>query len=75
MVIKNQIMKMLPIWAAILMLSISKNTFAQTLFFERVYDESLAQASYVIGDKETRQAIGLGTDFWNRETKHVIARK
>lgn len=31
--------------------------FAQTLFFERIFDESLAQASYMIGCMETREAI------------------
>lgn len=30
---------------------------AQTLFFERVYDETLSQASYVVGNTETREAI------------------
>jgi len=31
--------------------------FAQTIFFERVYDETLSQASYVIGDAETKEVI------------------
>lgn len=30
---------------------------AQNLFFERVFDETLAQASYIIGDKQTGDAI------------------
>ncbi|WP_248932237.1 MBL fold metallo-hydrolase [Sphingobacterium siyangense] len=30
---------------------------AQSYFFERVYDETLAQASYVIGDLNTKEAI------------------
>ena len=30
---------------------------AQSYFFERVYDETLAQASFVIGDLKTREAI------------------
>lgn len=30
---------------------------AQSLFFERIYDETLAQASYLIGDKSTGEAI------------------
>lgn len=30
---------------------------AQSYFFERVYDETLAQASYVIGDFNTKEAI------------------
>jgi len=30
---------------------------AQTYFFERVYDETLAQASFVIGDMSTKEAI------------------
>src|SRR5690606_23346448 len=29
----------------------------QSYFFERVYDETLAQASYVIGDASTKEAI------------------
>ncbi|HNE48562.1 MAG TPA: hypothetical protein PK806_05235, partial [Saprospiraceae bacterium] len=29
----------------------------QSLFFERIYDETLAQASYIIGDKQTGDAI------------------
>src|SRR5690606_33414875 len=36
---------------------LSNSSFAQTLFFERVYDETLSQASYVIGDAETNEAI------------------
>ncbi|GGG84907.1 MBL fold hydrolase [Parapedobacter pyrenivorans] len=35
----------------------TNGAFAQTLFFERVFDESLAQASYVIGSLKTREAI------------------
>lgn len=42
---------------AVLLLLQTNNTFAQKLFFERIYDESLAQASYVIGDRETREVI------------------
>jgi len=38
-------------------LFLSNSSFAQTLFFERVYDETLSQASYVIGDAETKEAI------------------
>lgn len=30
---------------------------AQSYFFERVYDETLAQASFVIGDLNTKEAI------------------
>lgn len=30
---------------------------AQSYFFERVYDETLSQASFIIGDFETREAI------------------
>lgn len=30
---------------------------AQSYFFERVYDETLAQASFVIGDSKTKEAI------------------
>ena len=41
----------------ILMLILGKNAAAQSYFFERVYDESLAQASYVIGDFNTQEAI------------------
>ncbi len=36
---------------------LSNSSFAQTLFFERVYDETLSQASYVIGDAETKEVI------------------
>lgn len=36
---------------------LSNSSFAQTLFFERIYDETLSQASYVIGDTETKEAI------------------
>src|SRR5690606_36578498 len=36
---------------------LSNSSFAQTLFFERVYDEKLSQASYVIGDTETKEVI------------------
>lgn len=37
---------------------IQKNTlWAQSYFFERIYDETLAQASYIIGDINTREAI------------------
>src|SRR5690554_3871898 len=38
-------------------LLLSNSSFAQTLFFERIYDETLSQASYVIGDTETKEAI------------------
>lgn len=30
---------------------------AQTMFFKRIYDETLSQASYMIGDVETKEAI------------------
>lgn len=43
--------------ASILLLLQTSNTFAQKLFFERVFDESLAQASYLVGDMETREVI------------------
>lgn len=36
---------------------LSNSSFAQTLFFERIYDETLSQASYVIGDTETKEVI------------------
>lgn len=36
---------------------ISNSVKAQSLFFERVYDETLAQASYVIGNTDTKEAI------------------
>lgn len=35
----------------------SKSSIAQDLVFERVFDETLAQASYMIGDKETNEAL------------------
>lgn len=37
--------------------SLPNSSFAQGLFFERIYDETLSQASYVIGDTETKEAI------------------
>lgn len=43
--------------ASILLLLQTDNAVAQKLFFQRVFDESLAQASYVIGDMETREVI------------------
>lgn len=39
------------------MLLLSNSLFGQTIFFERIYDETLSQASYVIGDAETKEAI------------------
>lgn len=36
---------------------ISNSVKAQSLFFELVYDETLAQASYVIGNTDTKEAI------------------
>ena len=45
------------LFLAVLLISQSGNAFAQNLFFERIYDEGLAQASYVIGDKETKEVI------------------
>ena len=38
-------------------LFLSNSLFAQTLFFERIYDETLSQTSYIIGDTETKEAI------------------
>lgn len=38
-------------------LFLSNSSFAQTIFFERIYDETLSQASYVIGDTETKEVI------------------
>ncbi|WP_313091786.1 MBL fold metallo-hydrolase [Chryseobacterium flavum] len=38
-------------------LLLSNTSFAQTLFFERIYDETLSQASYIVGDTETQEAI------------------
>lgn len=40
----------------ILLLQVNKLQ-AQSYFFERVYDETLSQASFVIGDLKTREAI------------------
>lgn len=39
------------------LLLIQSNLQAQSYFFERVYDETLAQASFVIGDLKTKEAI------------------
>ena len=36
---------------------LSNSSFAQTLFFERIYDETLSQASYIVGDAQTKEAI------------------
>jgi hydroxyacylglutathione hydrolase len=36
---------------------IHSNAQAQTYFFKRIYDETLAQASYIIGDFKTKEAI------------------
>src|SRR5690606_3252931 len=36
-------------------LLLSNSSFAQTLFLERIYDETLSQASYVIGDAEPKE--------------------
>src|SRR5690554_5963438 len=36
---------------------LSNSSFAQTLFFERIYDETLSQVSYIVGDTKTREAI------------------
>ena len=49
--------KLLTVWIALAILLQANDIVAQTLFFERVFDESLAQASYVIGSMETREAI------------------
>lgn len=44
--------------ALFIILFLQGNTLqAQSYFFERVYDETLAQASFVIGDLKTREAI------------------
>lgn len=44
------------LWS-VAVLFLSNSSFAQTLFFERIYDETLSQASYVIGDTETKEVI------------------
>lgn len=36
---------------------LSNYLFAQTLFFERIYDDTLSQASYIVGDAQTKEAI------------------
>lgn len=41
----------------VVILLLSNSSFAQHLFFERIYDETLAQASYMIGDLETKETI------------------
>jgi len=40
-----------------MLLTQENKLYAQSYFFERVYDETLAQASYVIGDANTKEAI------------------
>ncbi len=40
-----------------LLITLSASLSAQNLFFERVYDETLAQASYVIANTQTKEAI------------------
>ncbi len=42
---------------ALSLIFIQANAQAQSYFFERVYDETLAQASFVIGDLNTKEAI------------------
>lgn len=49
--LKNSFLSLLAI------LLLSNTSFAQTLFFERIYDETLSQASYIVGDTETKEAI------------------
>lgn len=44
------------LWS-VAVLFLSNSSFAQALFFERIYDETLSQASYVIGDTETKEVI------------------
>lgn len=44
------------LWLVAILL-LSNTSFAQTLFFERIYDETLSQASYIVGDTETKEAI------------------
>ncbi|MFS0491199.1 hypothetical protein [Leadbetterella byssophila] len=44
------------LWLVAILL-LSNSSFAQNLFFERVYDETLSQASYVIGDAQTKEVI------------------
>ncbi|MET3733061.1 MBL fold metallo-hydrolase [Moheibacter stercoris] len=38
-------------------LFLSNSSYAQSLLFERIYDETLSQASYVVGDAQTKEAI------------------
>lgn len=44
------------IWLIVIFVQ-SNLAFSQSLFFERVYDETLSQASYVIGNTATKEAI------------------
>src|SRR5690554_4961524 len=44
------------LWLVAILL-LSNTSFAQTLFFERIYDETLSQASYIVGDTEKKEAI------------------
>src|SRR5690606_22476404 len=53
---KSILLKNSLLWLMVI-LSQSNAVYAQSLFFERIYDETLAQASYMIGDTETKEAI------------------
>lgn len=51
-------MRLLTLIWGILVFTISTTTMkAQNLFFERIYDETLSQASYFIGNTQTKEAL------------------
>jgi len=52
--LKKQVVVLLTIAVSLLQ---SETGNAQTLFFKRVFDESLAQTSYIIGNTETKEVI------------------
>ncbi len=54
---KSNVAKSLPLFGVVLSVFAPMHMTAQTLFFERVFDETLAQTSYVVGSKETNEVI------------------
>lgn len=55
--IKNYRWQWAVVVAVILFSLPTSGVFAQQLFFQRIYDESLSQASYMIGDREAGEVI------------------
>ncbi|MEK6511171.1 MBL fold metallo-hydrolase [Myroides odoratimimus] len=55
--IDSKRVKVLFIIGVVTFLGTTLDSFAQNLFFQRVFDQSLAQTSYVVGNKQTGEAI------------------